>query len=139
MSKIKTTVAKASEAYRSLLSAKVTKMKDSDKFAIVKIMRVLKPIATEFQGFIDDAARKLMPEGFEAISVKLPDFGSLTKEERKTFDRYNTDVNRCVAEEGVKEVTLEYSPISDEGFQKLIEGSDISLGEMMNIYDLIVR
>lgn len=139
MKKAKYKVAAISNAYKSLCSAKVTRMKEGEKFAVVRIMKALKPIATEYQGFIDDVSKKFMPENFEHIASKMPNLNSLTKEEREIFNRYEASVNKCVVEEGQREVSVEFTPISEESLQRLVEGSDLFLGEIMNFYDIIVQ
>lgn len=132
-----TTTEKAVIAYRILNNAKLGKMKDGDKFNLIKVMKELKPIATGYDDFIKDASEKLKPEGFDEIQGKLNGNEALTADEQKLVDKFNQDVAKCVGDELKKEHELKFQPLSEEGFKGLLSSNDLSMGEVMALYDVI--
>lgn len=134
---MKTTTEKAVLAYRILNNAKLGKMKDGDKFNVVKIMKELKPVATGYDDFIKDAAEKLKPDGIEAIQEKVQCEEKLSSDERKLWDKYNSDVASCVSEELKKEVEFTFQTMSEEGFKGLLASNDFAVGEIMALDDVI--
>lgn len=134
---MKTTTEKAVIAYRILNNAKLGKMKDGDKFNVIKIMRELKPVATSYDDCIKDTADKLKPEGIEKIQGKMQGKEKLDAEEQKVWDKYNSDVAKCVQDELTKEVEFSFMPLSEEGFKGLLESNDLPVGEIMALYDVI--
>lgn len=147
---MKATTEKAIVAYRILNNAKISKMKDGDKFNIVKIMKELKPIATGYDDFLKDATKKLEPEGVEEIQKKINPAFSLPPEQQRNeivkllsadelamWDKFNSDVAKCVDEELSKEIKFKFKPLSEEGFKGLIGSNDFAMSQIMALYDVI--
>lgn len=134
---MKTTTEKAVIAYRVLNNAKISKMNDGDKFNVVKIMKELKPVATAYDDYIKDASEKLKPEGLEEIRIKVQGNEKLDSEEQKIWDKYNSDVTKCVQDELGKEVEFSFVPLSEEGFKGLLSSNDFTLAEVMALNDVI--
>lgn len=134
---MKTTTEKAVVAYRVLNNAKIGKMKDGDKFNVVKIMKELKPVATGYDDFLKDAAERLKPEGTEELQSKVQGGEQLDAEEQKVWDKYNADIAKCVQEELAKEIEFTFVPLSEEGFKGLLSSNDFSMAEIMALYDVI--
>lgn len=134
---MKTTTEKAVVAYRVLNNAKIGKMKDGDKFNIVRIMKELKPVAIGYDDFIKDAAEKLKPEGIEEIQGKVQGRDALNPEEQKVWDKYNADVAKCVQDELKKEHEFTFVPLSEEGFKGLLSSNDFTLSEIMALNEVI--
>lgn len=141
---------KAVTAFRILNKAKIGKMKDGDKFSIVKIMKELKPLAMSYDDFIKDASEKLRPESMDSINEKILPFANLplelhrakikevlTPEELAEWDKYNADVAACIQEELEKEVEFSFKPLSEEGFKGLLDSNDLTLAEIMALNDVI--
>lgn len=128
---------KAVIAYRILQNAKLGKMKDDDKFAVVKIMKELKPIAIGYDDFIKDAAEKLKPEGVEKIQAKLQGNENLDVEEQKIWAKYNQDVTKCVTGELNKEIEFTFAPLSEAGFKGLLESNDFTMSEILALDEVI--
>ena len=57
--------------YHIVKDAKLTKMQNEEKFAFVKIVRQLKKIGSEFDDYLEEARRRLKPDGYEAIVNKF--------------------------------------------------------------------
>lgn len=134
---MKTTTEKAVIAYRILNNAKLGKMKDEGKFAVIKIMKELKPVATGYDDFIKDAAEKLKPEGIEEIQAKLQGKGELSAEEQALWNEYNEKVQKCVQDELNKEVEVTCEPLKEEDFGALIASNDFAVGEIMALDEVI--
>lgn len=133
----KTTTEKAVIAYRILNAAKLGKMKDGDKFNLIKVMMKLKPVSVDYDNYIKDVAERLKPEGIEEIQAKLQRKEALEVEEHKIWDKYNSDVTKCVASELQKEVEFDFTPLSEEGFKGLLASNDFAVGDVMALYEVI--
>lgn len=137
--------------WQVLGSAKYTKMEDADKIKVWKISRVLKPIAEKFDDDSKDAAEKLKPtedfserlqnaQEYERVSkdasadaTKLKmgaaEYGEFIKE----LQNYNKLVSDAVKGFAEKEVEVEFEPISEEAFGKLMASNDWNFEQVMAI------
>lgn len=154
VNKIKT--GKVLDAYRIISGAKYTKMDDADKIKVWKIARALKPVADKFEDDSKDAAEKMQPsEDFADNLQKAQEFERMTN--KKDFDasklpmgaaEYNKfirelqDYNRLVAdavrEFADKEVEIEFEPLSEESFGKLMASNEWTMEQTVEIGMLIV-
>lgn len=154
--KTKITTEKVLNAYRIISGAKYTKMDDADKIQAWKIARALKPVATKFDEDSKDAAEKLKPsEDFADNLQKAQEFERITKE--KDFDAsklpmgaaeynefikklqdYNRLVGEAVKEFADKEVEIEFEPLSEESFGKLMASNEWTMEQTVEIGMLIV-
>lgn len=135
------------EVYNVLGSAKLTKMDDKDKFAVIKAMRQMKPVATGYEDFVKDAQEKLKDERFEEMRVKAQKWQeeggktTLTMDERielnAYFGVYNNRVDECVKEEQEKEAELGYERLSEEAFGKLISSNDFDVSTILMLEDAL--
>lgn len=123
-------------AYRILNNAKLSKMDGKEKYLVIRAMKQLKPVATDYDDFLKDAAQRLRPDGYEAIEAKQDK--DLTEEEREVVDKYNTEISECVREELNKEVELGYKPLTEEAFGRFADSNDISLAELMAVDEVLV-
>lgn len=128
-------------AYNSLKGAKLTRLDTAEKFTAIKAMRVLKPVAASLQGFIEDAREKLRPEGFEIIERKASAFDSLSDEEKRevnaVISTYNADVARCISEEAAKEHTIDFEPMTEETFGRLLDSNDLDMSTILVLQDVL--
>lgn len=144
---MKTTTEKAVIAFRILygdrhlggtnVGARLGKMKDGDKFNIVKIMRELKPVATSYDDLMKDASEKLKPDGIEEIQRKVQSNEAMTADEQKSWEEYNQKVAKCLEDELKKEVEFSFQPLSEEGMKGLMASNDLNVAEIMALYDVI--
>lgn len=154
--KTKITTEKVLNAYRIISGAKYTKMDDADKIKVWKIARALKPVATKFDEDSKDAAEKMKPsEDFADNLQKAQEFERITKE--KNFDAsklpmgaaeynefirklqdYNRLVGEAVKEFAEKEVEIEFEPLSEESFGKLMASNEWTMEQTVEIGMLIV-
>ena len=154
--KTKITTEKALNAYRIISGAKYTKMDDADKIKVWKIARALKPVADKFEDDSKDAADKMKPsEDFADNLQKAQEFERITKEKDfdasklpmgvaeynefiKKFQDYNRLVGEAVKEFAEKEVVVEFEPLSEESFGKLMASNEWTMEQTVEIGMLIV-
>ena len=142
-------------AYNVLNTAKYTKMDDADKIKVWKIARALKPVATKFDEDSKDAAEKLKPEGFDDNLQKAQEYERVTKDkdadasklemgaaEYGEFIKKLKEMNKLVAdalkEFADKEVDIDFEPISEDAFTKLMASNDWTMEQAVMIGELIV-
>lgn len=142
-------------AFNVLNTAKYAKMDDADKIKVWKIARALKPIATKFDEDSKDAAEKLKPEGFDDDLRKAQEYERVTKNketdasklemgaaEYGEFIKKLKEMNKLVAdalkEFANKKVDIDFEPISEDAFTKLMASNDWTMEQAVMIGELIV-
>jgi hypothetical protein len=142
-------------AFNVLNTAKYAKMDDADKIKVWKIARALKPIATKFDEDSKDAAEKLKPEGFDENLRKAQEYERVAKDkeagasklemgaaEYGEFIKKLKEMNKLVAdalkEFANKEVDIDFEPISEDAFTKLMASNDWTMEQAVMIGELIV-
>lgn len=124
-------------AYRLLNNSKLGKMQDEEKFLVIRAIKQLKPVATDYDDFIKDAAQRLRPEGYDKIEAKQGK--ELSEDEQKAVAKYNEDVTKCVREELDKEVELTFTPLSEEAFGRFIASNDLAVSEILAVMDVVAE
>lgn len=137
--------------WQVLGSAKYTKMEDADKIKVWKISRVLKPIAEKFDDDSKDAAEKLKPtEDFSDRLQNAQEYERVTKDSNadasklkmgaaeygefiKELQNYNKLVSDAVKGFAEKDVEVEFEPISEDAFGKLMASNDWNFEQVMAI------
>lgn len=146
---------KVLSAFRVLNTAKYSKMDDEDKIKVWKIARALKPVADKFDEDSKDAAEKFKPsedfgdnlqkaQEYERLRnagedmTKAPmgaaEYGEFVKE----FQKYNKLVTDAIKEFAEKEVEVEFEPLSDAAFGKLMSSNDWTVEQAMEIGALVM-
>lgn len=145
----------ALSAYHVLSAAKYTKMEDEDKIKVWKITRALKPIAEKFEDDSKDASEKFIPsESFHSDFQKAQEFERIlnakedlskapfTVEEYnkfiQVFQKYNSLVEAAIKEYGDKEVELDFDPLSEDAFGKLMTSNEWTLKDSVDLGDIIM-
>lgn len=134
--------------YNVLKDAKLTKMEDSDKYAIIKILRRLRPITEDFEAFKKDASERLKPENWLDIVAKVQQWRregentTLTEDERRSINlaivNYEREVQECISEELNWEVDIDIPVLTEEAFEKLMASNDWEAKTALLIADEIV-
>lgn len=134
--------------YNILKEAKLTKLADSDKYTIIKILRKLRPTAEKFEEDKKDASERLKPENWEDIIAKAQQWQkdgnetTLTDEEKKeinaTIIKYENSVRECIIEELNTEVEVDMPTISEAVFEKLMASNDWEAKTALLVADEIV-
>ena len=155
MKKVKLATEVILAAYSILKGANYQKMGDDDKIKLWKIARALKPVATQFEDDNKDAAEKLKPEGFDEKLQNAQEYERVTKDpnadtsnlkmgaaEHNEFingewKKFNQLMAKAVDEFAKKEVKLEFEPLSEDAFAKLMASNDWKVEQVMTVADLI--
>lgn len=140
-------------AYNVLNTAKYGSMEDVDKIKAWKICRKLKPIATKFDEDSKDAAEKMKPaDNFDEKFQKAQEYERLTNEHKPTIDimttadynefiktlkAYNKTVGDAVKEFAEKEVKIEFEPLTEEAFGKMISSNEWTMAQVTTLGDFI--
>lgn len=136
------------EVYQTVSEAKLTKVSDSDKIKIVRMLFKMKPINESYQDFIKDAQEKLKGENHDEIISKAQQWQkegentTLTEEERIEINKYLIEYQRqldeCAREEVEKVHNLEYERIGDDGLETLLASNpDWTASVIMKISDFV--
>lgn len=133
--------------YAILKDAKLTKMESNDKFKVLKAMRVMQPIADEWDSFIANVDKKLQKENHEEIIEKAKKWNSegenttLTNEEKIEINKYlfefEQEKKSCLKDELEKEVELSFDKINESAFEKLIDSNDWEVIKMLALESVI--
>jgi hypothetical protein len=142
------------EAFNILNAATYKKLDDADKVKLWKIARALKPVAKQFEEDSKDAAEKLKPENLDAQLEKARDYEAkkqkgdddlpMTDAEYQAFIHevwtpFNTLVAKAVREFADKEVEIDFEPLSEEAFGKLMASNDWTISKADVIGNLIIE
>lgn len=134
------TVEFAIAAFNNLRTAKVGKMKDSEKFTVAKALRSLRPIAKSFNDLTEDIREKFKPENFDDLVKKTGEEGRGSAEQDEALrelNRYNKSVNDCINQEIEKEVEIDIEPLSEEALGRLVASNDFNLETIMALRDVL--
>ena len=143
------------KAYQVISTAKYSKLDDADKIKVWKIARAMKPIAEKFREDSEDAQEKMKPtEDFDQQLMKAQEY---EREIRKTdfdatklpmgaseygkfveeFKAYQKLVNETIKEFAEKEVTVEFEPLTEDAFGKLMASNDWTLEQVATLGEMI--
>lgn len=116
------------ECYDILQKAKMTKMSAAEKYALLRANNVLKPIATAFHDFTNDATERLKPANWNEIEQMSQNFGNLSTEDKIivniAYARLNAEVEKCTKPELEKVVEVELTTLNEEAFGHLLEANE---------------
>lgn len=121
--------------------AKVSKMDDTDKYAVIKIMRELRPVATEINAAIEIARDKLKGEEHASIVKMEQEWDNLSDENqlkvKSYYAKYDKEIEASIKD--LLEENFELSvKLSEEAYSKLIASNDFDVATMMKLENLIV-
>ena len=155
MKKVKLTTEKVLEAFNVVSTAKYGKLDDQDKVRVWKIARALKPTADKFADDRDDAAKKLLPtEDFEERRAKAQQYQAMLGDKQadmtqapmtpaefwkfiEASNSYNKLLADALGEFGKKEVEVEFEPLSEEAFGKLMASNDWTFDFALKLSEII--
>lgn len=141
------------EVFAILNTAKYGRMSDDDKVRLWKITRTLKPVALNVQEDYNDARQRMKPT--DDFDKRLKDAQqyerdtangkptAITKQEYDAFIvellQYQEMVHKTAGEVGNEEVEIEFEPISEEAFEKLMASNDWTAGQTVTLGDFIMQ
>lgn len=134
-------------AYNLINTAKLTKLSSTDKFKVIKAIRVLKQIAIDFEEFQKDAMERLKGEEHDDIVAKATQWKSegenttLTTAERIRVNtyllKYQKDVDLCISDEANKDNELTYDRLSEEALGQFLDSNDFAVSDILLIQDAL--
>ena len=154
MKKVKITTEKALTVFNVLKGAAYQKLSDEDKVKVWKAYRTLHPVATKFKEDSRDAAEKLKPEGMEATLEKAKEYEQkkakgdtdlpMTEQEYKEFingdwAKFNQLLSKAVKEFADTEVEVEFEPINEDGFSKLMASNNWTMEQVLIVSEFITE
>ena len=157
MKKLTLTTEKVLAAYRTLSTAKYSKLEDGDKIKAWKIARKLKPVANKLEEDSQDAAEKMKPyEDFDEKLTKAQQYERIVREKDfdasrlpmgaaeygqfvDEFQKYNKLVGDAVKEFADKEVELEFEALSEDAFAKLMASNEWTMDQTVALGDIVTE
>lgn len=154
--KVKIETQKVLTLHRILASAKYGKLDDADKVKVWKIARKLKPVADKFEDESKDAAEKMKPtDDFGERLQKAQEYERLVKDQNadaqklpmgpseygdfiKEFQEYNRLVSEAVKEFAEKEVEIDFEPLSEDAFGKLMASNEWTMDQAVQLGEFLV-
>ncbi len=137
------------EVYKALSDAKLSKMEDADKFIVIKAVRAMRPIATEFESFSKEVGEKMRDDRFEEMQKKAQEWQekgesvAFTTKERLEinayFQNYQKQIEKCIKEESEVEHSLDFTLLSEEAFLKLLASNDFKAGLADKLASALVK
>lgn len=124
-------------AFRLINAAKISRMEDEEKFALIKTARTLKKVNTDFEDLLKIAQEKLKTDEVDEIIRKIRSNEGVTNDEKRILDKFNTGIQACMKSELVKEIEIEIDPLSEKAIKNFIASNDFSVNEVMLVYDII--
>lgn len=134
---------RAAMLYGLLKQSRSTRMEDAGKIKVLRIMKSLRPTASEYDADVNEAREKMKDEDFDRMTQlaekwQMKGGKAVSQEERASvniyFTKYNQQVEKAVAAifDKEKEITLE--KLTEEEFKALISSNDYT-GEQMELLD----
>lgn len=125
-----------------LNSAKINKLSASDRVKMVKIYQALKKESEDFNSLLDEAQKRLKPDGFDGLNNKSQQ-GTISEAEKKEYDKklyeYQQLVNQVVQDEVTKDIEITFDKLNEDGFYTLIESNgDLTLSQINLLQQVIV-
>ncbi len=133
------------EACKILDNAKYQSMADDDKIKLWHISRKLEPIATKFKEDEKDANIRLIPsENYVAKMQKAILYQEMKKQGKENLPitdeeykaalaeniKFNALLAKALKEMKEKEVALEFEPLSEEAYGKLMSSNDWTIQQV---------
>ena len=130
--------------YPVIMKSSLSKMNGKAKLQMLKIIKVLKPIAIGFEDSRKEAGERLADDAYKAAMEKVNkpnDYNEdEVKEALKVVKTSDEAYNKFMQEESEKEVDVEYELLDEENFEALLEGSkDLMPQELMMLSELIAK
>lgn len=147
-------------AFKVLNEANYSEMEETASIAVWKIARALKPIATKFEDDNKDAAEKFKPKSkdFEEKLQKFYEYNAMVMNQSADMKKlpmgaaeyqqfsfevikpYNEKVKKATDEFAEADVTVEFEPVSEEVFGKLMASNkNWKMSQAMAVADIITK
>ncbi len=131
------------DASKMFGSIKLIKLEDAEYMPTIKKMQAVKEAAKPIQALIDAATKALEPEDYQELLKKGDMFDTLSDDEKQLVSvRLQAIYNRrtrATAEELMKDVKIDITPISDETLERIIKSNDFTVAEILTLQDVLCK
>ena len=139
---MKVKVGEIVNVYPVIMKSSFAKMNGKAKLGMVRIIKAMKPVASEFEEVRQDAIKKLAGEDYQEAIKKVQNPKDYSEDEVKealNVAKTSDDAySKFVQEECEKEVEVEFELLKEDDFESLLEGSkDLTPQELMMLSELI--
>lgn len=139
---MKVKVGEIVNVYPVIMKSSFAKMNGKAKLGMVRIIKAMKPVVSEFEEVRQDAIKKLAGEDYQEAIKKVQNPKDYSedevKEALKVAKTSDDAYSKFVQEECEKEVEVEFELLKEDDFESLLEGSkDLTPQELMMLSELI--
>jgi len=139
---MKVKVGEIVNVYPVIMKSSFAKMNGKAKLGMVRIIKAMKPVASEFDEVRQEAIKKLAGEDYQEAIKKVQNPKDYSEEEvkeaLKVAKTSDDAYSKFVQEECEKEVEVEFELLKEDDFESLLEGSkDLTPQELMMLSELI--
>lgn len=139
---MKVKVGEIVNVYPVIMKSSFAKMNGKAKLGMVRIIKAMKPVASEFEEVRQEAIKKLAGEDYQEAIKKVQNPKDYSEEEvkeaLKVAKTSDDAYSKFVQEECEKEVEVEFELLKEDDFESLLEGSkDLTPQELMMLSELI--
>ena len=110
------------EVFNFLQGARMSRMKDNEKIQIIKLLRVMKPVAKDLQDAANDAAEKARKE--------YPD------DMQKVIELVNKSMEDLASQEAIG---IDTQVLSPDAFERLCLSNDWTFGQIDELEQILVN
>lgn len=116
---MKIKVKDALEVHALLSNAKTDKLKEQEHIVVVKAIISLRPAVDEYNKKMEEATKRLSPDGLDGIIEKESRNEPRTPEELQKVMKFNAAMSECMSDEREREVELPVPVIAEETLIRL--------------------
>ena len=127
-------------AYNILSRSSFSKMKEGEKFGMIRIIQKLRPIAKPYLELEEETRDKLKPQRYEEILHCMATGKPISLEDQINFKKFNSDMEIAMKEDADVEVNVDFTPISGESFTRYMESNPNFIGADFEVLaDIILK
>ena len=146
------------EAYNVLGTAKYGQLDEKEKVAVWKIAMAMMGIATRYDEVMNAARKTFKPcDDFEEKVDKIQQYETMIRQKDCELSKlpmgaaeyadlianmvkpYNRLVGKAMEEESEKKVTLEFEPVSEDTFSRLMASNEWTMGQAAALGHIIMK
>lgn len=129
--------------FNILNRAKLTAMSSADKFKVIGILRVLRPVGNEWNEFVEDAKRRLAPDDADELQELQRKLEGLEHSERRrvraAFEEWQSRLDECLAAAVVEEKDISIEAIGESGVIALMDSNPEWSASEIELVDSILN
>lgn len=123
-------------AYNVLNKLNFHALETKEIMLLLHAKKAFRPIVKDFEVFVEDARKSVIPEEFAEISRKMQAKESLTADEEAMIRDVDKRLSEMVLNENLKEVSLDLELMSEDTLVKLFKDCELKAVDEDFIYFL---